>query len=75
MQTFREKFFEFCIIIVFALLLGIAMALVGKPGERIKGLFEDFNEVIMKLVVILMSISTCSVSAGAEECEKWYTWG
>ncbi|HAR56322.1 MAG TPA: dicarboxylate/amino acid:cation symporter, partial [Idiomarina baltica] len=50
-------------IIVFALLLGIAMALVGKPGERIKGLFEDFNEVIMKLVVILMSIAPYGVFA------------
>src|SRR5690554_1285230 len=37
-------------VIVFALLFGIAMALVGKPGDRLKGLFEDFNEVIMKLV-------------------------
>ncbi|MAD54802.1 dicarboxylate/amino acid:cation symporter [Idiomarina sp.] len=50
-------------IIVFALLLGIAMALVGKPGERVKGLFEDFNEVIMKLVVILMSIAPYGVFA------------
>jgi Na+/H+-dicarboxylate symporter len=50
-------------VIVFALLFGIAMALVGKSGERLKGLFEDFNEVIMKLVVILMNIAPFGVFA------------
>lgn len=50
-------------IIVFALLFGIAMALVGKPGERIKTLFDDFNEVIMKLVIILMNIAPYGVFA------------
>ncbi|PHR66466.1 dicarboxylate/amino acid:cation symporter [Pseudidiomarina marina] len=50
-------------IIVFALLFGIAMALVGKPGERIKTLFDDFNDVIMKLVIILMNIAPYGVFA------------
>ncbi|MDT7525268.1 MULTISPECIES: dicarboxylate/amino acid:cation symporter [Idiomarinaceae] len=50
-------------IIVFALLFGIAMALVGKPGERVKTLFEDFNEIIMKLVIILMNIAPYGVFA------------
>ncbi|RUO49444.1 dicarboxylate/amino acid:cation symporter [Pseudidiomarina donghaiensis] len=50
-------------IIVFALLFGIAMALVGKPGERIKTIFDDFNEVIMKLVIILMNIAPYGVFA------------
>lgn len=51
-------------IIVFALLFGIATALVGgKPGERVKGLFEDFNEVIMKLVIILMNLAPYGVFA------------
>lgn len=50
-------------IIVFALLFGIAMALVGKPGERVKTLFDDFNEVIMKLVIILMNIAPYGVFA------------
>lgn len=51
-------------IIVFALLFGIATALVGgKAGERVKGLFEDFNEVIMKLVIILMNLAPYGVFA------------
>ncbi|MDN7136625.1 dicarboxylate/amino acid:cation symporter [Pseudidiomarina sp. 1APP75-27a] len=50
-------------IIVFALLFGIAMALVGKPGDRLRGFFEDFNEVIMKLVIILMNLAPYGVFA------------
>lgn len=50
-------------VIVFAVLFGIAMALVGKPGERIKTLFDDFNEVIMKLVIILMNLAPYGVFA------------
>ena len=50
-------------IIVFALLFGIAMALIGKPGERLKGFFEDINEVIMKLVMILMHVAPYGVFA------------
>ncbi|RUO74354.1 dicarboxylate/amino acid:cation symporter [Pseudidiomarina sediminum] len=50
-------------IIIFALLFGIAMALVGKPGDRLKGFFDDFNEVIMKLVIILMNLAPYGVFA------------
>ncbi|RUO32245.1 dicarboxylate/amino acid:cation symporter [Aliidiomarina sedimenti] len=50
-------------IIVFALLFGIALTLVGKPGERLKNVFEDFNSVIMKLVMILMSVAPYGVFA------------
>ncbi|RUO61906.1 dicarboxylate/amino acid:cation symporter [Pseudidiomarina insulisalsae] len=50
-------------IIVFALLFGIAMALVGKSGERLKGFFDDLNEVIMKLVIILMNLAPYGVFA------------
>jgi len=50
-------------IIVFALLFGIAMTLVGKPGERLKDWFEDVNNVIMKLVMILMHVAPYGVFA------------
>lgn len=50
-------------IIVFALLFGIAMTLVGKPGERLKNVFEDFNTVIMKLVMLLMYVAPYGVFA------------
>ncbi|TRX56408.1 dicarboxylate/amino acid:cation symporter [Thalassomonas sp. M1454] len=48
-------------IIVFALLFGLAVALAGKSGERIASMFEDFNEVIMRLVVILMNLAPYGV--------------
>lgn len=44
-------------VIVFALLFGIAMALAGKPGERLAEVFVDINAVIMRLVVILMNLA------------------
>jgi len=50
-------------IIVFALLFGIAIALSGKAGERVANLFEDLNEVIMRLVAILMNIAPYGVFA------------
>lgn len=48
-------------VIVFALLFGVAMALSGKPGERLAKIFEDVNAVIMRLVVILMNLAPYGV--------------
>ena len=48
-------------IIVFALLFGIAMALTGKAGERLAGIFNDLNEVILRLVTILMNLAPYGV--------------
>lgn len=48
-------------IIVFALLLGIAVAHAGSAGQRIKAVFEDFNVVIMKLVTMLISLAPYGV--------------
>ncbi len=48
-------------IIVFAVLFGIAISLAGKPGERIAALFSDLNEVIMKLVMLLMNLAPYGV--------------
>ena len=48
-------------IIVFAVLFGIAISLAGKPGERIAALFVDLNEVIMKLVALLMNLAPYGV--------------
>ena len=48
-------------IIVFAILFGIAISAAGKPGERIAGIFADLNEVIMKLVALLMNIAPFGV--------------
>ena len=48
-------------VIVFALLFGIATALAGQAGERIAKLFVDLNEVIMRLVTILMNLAPYGV--------------
>jgi Na+/H+-dicarboxylate symporter len=48
-------------VIVFALLFGISIALSGKAGERIAGLFEDLSTVIMRLVTILMNLAPYGV--------------
>ena len=48
-------------IIVFSILFGIAISLAGKPGERIASLFYDLNEIIMKLVIILINIAPYGV--------------
>ncbi|KLV08998.1 sodium:dicarboxylate symporter [Photobacterium aquae] len=48
-------------IIVFAILFGIAISAAGKPGERIAAVFADLNDVIMKLVALLMNIAPYGV--------------
>jgi Na+/H+-dicarboxylate symporter len=48
-------------VIVFALLFGISMAVSGAPGERLAKVFEDLNQVIMRLVTILMNIAPYGV--------------
>jgi len=48
-------------VIVFALLFGVAIALSGKPGERVASIFEDFSVVIMRLVTVLMNIAPYGV--------------
>ncbi len=48
-------------IIVFAVLFGIAIALSGPAGERIRLMFEDLNSIVMKLVEIVMHFSPYGV--------------
>lgn len=48
-------------IIVFALLFGISITLAGEAGKRIALFFNDLNEVVMKLVVILMNLAPYGV--------------
>jgi Na+/H+-dicarboxylate symporter len=48
-------------VIVFAVLLGLAMTLVGEPGRDLLRVFESANAVIMKLVFLLMQIAPYGV--------------
>ncbi|MCP4715423.1 MAG: dicarboxylate/amino acid:cation symporter [Deltaproteobacteria bacterium] len=48
-------------IIVFSMLFGVAISLTGKAGERIAQLFQDLNEVVIRLVLLLMAIAPYGV--------------
>lgn len=48
-------------VIVFAILLGVAMTLAGEAGRDLLRVFESFNEVIMKLVFVLMQIAPVGI--------------
>lgn len=50
-------------IIVFALLMGYAISRSGKPGQRIASFFQDLNEVIMRMVGLLMKFAPYGVFA------------
>ncbi len=50
-------------IIVFAVLLGLSIALAGKPGERVGQFFADFNAVVMRLVGFVMLMAPFGVFA------------
>ena len=40
-----------------AILFGVALTLVGKPGERLLGAFEDLGRVVFKLVGLVMRLA------------------
>lgn len=50
-------------IIVFAILVGLALVLAGETGRRVSAQFEDWNEVVMKLVDIVMRLAPYGVFA------------
>ena len=48
-------------IIVFALLLGFAISKSGEPGEKILGLFESANIVMLKLIMVIVNFAPYGV--------------
>ncbi|MCZ6460417.1 MAG: dicarboxylate/amino acid:cation symporter [Gammaproteobacteria bacterium] len=48
-------------VIVFALLIGVALSRSGAAGERIRGFFEDLNELMMKLITMLIQLAPYGV--------------
>lgn len=50
-------------IIIFAVLLGLSIAMSGASGERVSRFFSDFNEIIMKLVGFVMLLAPYGVFA------------
>ncbi|MFP4541239.1 MAG: dicarboxylate/amino acid:cation symporter [Opitutales bacterium] len=50
-------------IIVFAVLFGLSITMAGAPGRRVLAFIEDANEVVMKLVWIVMQLAPYGVFA------------
>jgi Na+/H+-dicarboxylate symporter len=48
-------------VIVFAILMGIAIAHCGKSGERVAAFFDDLNSVIMRMVMLLMQLAPIGI--------------
>lgn len=48
-------------IIVFAILFGLALSKVGEAGAKVQALFESLNDVIMKMVQIIMELAPYGV--------------
>jgi Na+/H+-dicarboxylate symporter len=48
-------------IIVFAILFGIGMTMSGGPGKRVLSVFNDLNEIIMKMVMLLIELAPYGV--------------
>ena len=48
-------------VIVFAVLLGIALSRSGESGGRVLKLFEDLNEIMMKLITMLIKLAPYGV--------------
>ncbi|MDE0841851.1 MAG: dicarboxylate/amino acid:cation symporter [Porticoccaceae bacterium] len=48
-------------VIVFAILMGIAIANGGETGQRIASFFDDLNSIIMKMVMLLMQLAPIGI--------------
>jgi len=48
-------------VIVFALLFGVALSRTGAAGSRVAAMFDDLNEVLMKLITILIRLAPIGV--------------
>lgn len=44
-------------IIIFALLFGAAIVMVGDKGKKISAVFDSANEVLMKLIMVIMELA------------------
>ncbi|MGL5047474.1 MAG: dicarboxylate/amino acid:cation symporter [Shewanella sp.] len=50
-------------IIIFAVIFGFSIAHIGERGKRVAALFEDLNEVIMRVVTLIMQLAPYGVFA------------
>lgn len=50
-------------IIIFAVIFGFAIAHIGEKGKRVAQLFDDLNEVVMRVVTLVMQLAPYGVFA------------
>ena len=48
-------------VIVFAILIGVAISRCGEPGARVRATLNDWNEIVMRLVMMLMVVAPAGV--------------
>ncbi|MEE8233272.1 MAG: dicarboxylate/amino acid:cation symporter [Gammaproteobacteria bacterium] len=48
-------------VIVFAILVGVAINKCGEPGQRVRATLNDWNAVIMRLIMMLMMVAPIGV--------------
>ncbi len=48
-------------VILFAILIGVAIGKCGESGQRVRGFLNDWNDVIMRLVLMLMNVAPYGV--------------
>ncbi len=48
-------------VIVFAILIGVAINKCGEAGQRVRATLNDWDEVIMRLILMLMSVAPIGV--------------
>lgn len=48
-------------VIVFAILIGVAINKCGEPGQRVRATLNDWDAVIMRLVMMLMTVAPIGV--------------
>ena len=50
-------------VILFALLLGLALSKAGESGTRLRRIFADLNEVMMRLITMIIALTPIGVFA------------
>jgi Na+/H+-dicarboxylate symporter len=48
-------------VIVFAILIGVAISRSGEAGDRVRTSLNDWNEVVMRLILMLMAVAPVGV--------------
>lgn len=48
-------------VIVFAILIGVSISRCGEPGTRVRSSLNDWNDVVMRLVIMLMAVAPFGV--------------